>query len=215
MRSYQAARSLFSFLGFCAWCLIILGVLAAFGGASAAQSFGRGASGIQAVIAAAPGLMMSAMGLFSLALVQMGRTGVDGAEYAQQSLDVARQQLDISKQLLNQGKAPIAPTFADVRKQSTAPQTAAHEEADAAGPSYANQPNTQPRPETTHPDPSLSGGGNDQTPTIAATKQATLPPPSTEITYADGNFIVAGQAFKTKGAAVNHQKELLAIPRGE
>ena len=48
------------------------------------------------------------LGFYGLALVQMGRAGVDSAEYSQQSLEVARQQLEVSREVLDQGKKTAA-----------------------------------------------------------------------------------------------------------
>ena len=49
MRSYETARSLFSFLAFCAWSMVVIGVIAAFVGMGsvvtkdvAPNSFGYG-----------------------------------------------------------------------------------------------------------------------------------------------------------------------------
>jgi len=108
MRSYEAARGLFSFLGFCAWVVIIIGVIAALIGASAVsemRGFGARPSGIATFSGLLPGLAMSFVGFIGLAMVQIGRAAVDTAEYTQQMLQIARDQLDVSKQGLNQGKA--------------------------------------------------------------------------------------------------------------
>lgn len=112
MRSYEAARSLFSFLGFCSWAVIFLGAVLAFsGGTIIGTGMGRNASGLSALMGAAPGFILAMLGFYGLALVQMGRAGVDSAEYAQQSLDVSRQQLEISKQVVEQG-ATLAVSYA-------------------------------------------------------------------------------------------------------
>lgn len=100
MRSYEAARGLFSFLAICSWIVIVVGGIIALGGMSAGSSFGRNAGAMQAVMGAAPGVILAMLGFFGLALVQMGRASVDSAEYGQQSLQVAREQLEVSKQSL-------------------------------------------------------------------------------------------------------------------
>ncbi|MDU8913931.1 hypothetical protein [Aestuariicoccus sp. MJ-SS9] len=107
MRSYEAARSLFSFLGFIAWVAIIFGSIAAFGGASAAsqvRSFGSGTNGMAVILAAAPGVALVFFGFLGLAVVQIGRAGVDTAEYTQQMLKIARDQLEVSQQALTHGR---------------------------------------------------------------------------------------------------------------
>jgi len=106
MRSYKAARSLFSFLGFCAWVVIVVGGIVALVGASAASqvsSYGFGGKGSELASLAGliPGLGVCLTGFILLALVQMGRASVDSAEYSQQMLKIARDQLQISRQSLN------------------------------------------------------------------------------------------------------------------
>ena len=77
MKSYETARNLFSFLGFCAGALIVLGVIVALMGGAAAQSFARNAGAVQVILGAMPGIMMAAVGVFGQAMVQMGRASVD------------------------------------------------------------------------------------------------------------------------------------------
>jgi hypothetical protein len=101
MRSYEAARSLFSFLGFMSWLVIIAGALAALAGAKASSIYGGGTAGL---LAAMPGIGIAVLGFVLLAFVQMGRATVDSAEYGQQMLKIARDQLELSKQSLKQGK---------------------------------------------------------------------------------------------------------------
>lgn len=215
MQSYQTARSVYSFLGFLAWCVIILGVIVALGGGTATQAIGRNASLIQFFLGAAPGILMFLAGIYGLAMVQMGRTGVDGAEYAQQSLDVSRQQLEISKQMLAQNKTSAASySAAPASPSTTAPKS---DPATEPSVSYANKPDGQAQPPAAPAAEQLPKEGT-ETPApaqIAQPQQAALPPPSTDITYKNGEFIVGRYAFKTKGGALEHQKELLAIPRGQ
>ena len=109
MRSYEAARGLFSFLGFMSWAVIIVGTLLAFsGGTIGGTGFGQNSGGLTALLGAAPGIILAMLGFYGLALVQMGRAGVDSAEYSQQSLEVARQQLEVSREVLDQGKKTAA-----------------------------------------------------------------------------------------------------------
>lgn len=105
MRSYDAARSLFSFLGFVAWVAILLGIVAALVGAGAggtASRWGGGPTGLASLIGALPGIAIIFSGFLGLAAVQMGRASVDTAEYTQQMLKIARDQLDVSQQALKQ-----------------------------------------------------------------------------------------------------------------
>ncbi len=217
MRSYQTARSLYSFLGVLAWCIIGIGALVAFGGGAATQAIGRNAGPIQFLLAAMPGLLICLVGTYGLAMVQMGRTGVDGAEYAQQALAVAREQLDISKQVLAQGKQQITSSYAAVTDTKLSAPKAGSEAEPTAGSSYANQPEPQYRATAPSVSSTLSidPGTASKAPQIAQQSQPALPPVGGDIVYKDGAFIVGNQAFKTKAAALDHQKELLAIPRGE
>lgn len=138
MRSYEAARGLFSFLAVCSWVVIGLGAIVAFGGLSAATSFGRNAGMLQALAGATPGLVLAMLGFFGLALVQMGRANVDSAEYGQQSLAVARQQLEVSKQALQQNRQ-TAPSYATDNSQQK--------------PSAATPAATEPKASYTQPPP--------------------------------------------------------------
>ncbi|MCE8540135.1 hypothetical protein KBY27_21950 [Ruegeria pomeroyi] len=109
MQSYAAARNLFSFLGFCAWCLILAGGGLAFvSGSTVAEMTRYGQMNeLKVVMALIPGLGISLVGLLCLALVQIGRASVDSAEYGQQALKVARDQLEVSRQALHMnGAAP-------------------------------------------------------------------------------------------------------------
>ena len=68
--------------------------------ASEANPFGRHAKEIVILLAMFPGFAVSFIGFLGLALVQIGRAGVDSAEYSQQTLKVARDQLEVSRQAL-------------------------------------------------------------------------------------------------------------------
>ena len=69
MKSYETARSLFSFLGFCAGALIALGLIVALLGGSAVQSMGRNVGFAQVILGAMPGIMMAAVGVVGQAMV--------------------------------------------------------------------------------------------------------------------------------------------------
>lgn len=100
MRSYEAARGYFSFLGFIAWCAIIGGIaLALMAGVTAAQ-LSRGAGALAFLAAASPGLILIYVGFFNLVYIQTARAGVDSAEYAQQALKLSRDQFAVSKEML-------------------------------------------------------------------------------------------------------------------
>ncbi|WP_299742569.1 hypothetical protein [uncultured Tateyamaria sp.] len=175
MRSYEAARGLFSFLGVCSWIVIIIGGIIALGGMSAGSSFGRNAGAMQAIMGAAPGVILAMLGFFGLALVQMGRASVDSAEYGQQSLQVAREQLEVSRQSLKQGKQLAASYAAQVTKTQPAAVAATENQPVDEVPSYGarGKDDTQVAP------------GEPATSLPAENKQAALPTPGIETPVAE------------------------------
>ena len=112
MRSYETARSLFSFLAFCAWSVVVIGGIVALIGLGSVSSYAGGAAGL---LAAVPGFGIALAGLLLVAFVQIGRANVDTAEYTQQMLQIARDQLEVSKQGLKQGQTPKT-SFSDVEQ---------------------------------------------------------------------------------------------------
>lgn len=107
MRSYEAARSYFGFLSLLSWCVIVFGVVISFVALSAVGQMSRGFGGtsVAGLAGLIPGFAIIFLGFLGLVFVQIGRAGVDSAEYAQQNLKIAREQLEISKQVLKQGAA--------------------------------------------------------------------------------------------------------------
>ena len=103
MRSYKAARGLFSFLSVLAWIVIVGGVLIALLGFSQGGRMGMRGPNLGPFIAALPGVGTAIIGFFMLAMSQLGRATVDTAEYSQQMLQVSREQVEVSKQVLRQG----------------------------------------------------------------------------------------------------------------
>ncbi|UWR13405.1 hypothetical protein [Sulfitobacter mediterraneus] len=108
MRSYETARSLFSFLEVMAWIMVVAGIIIAFGGASAASLFSRSSAGLMGAL---PGIVIAILGLFMVAQVQGNRATVDSAEFSQQMLKLTREHLEVSKQALKQGNS-VAQSFA-------------------------------------------------------------------------------------------------------
>jgi len=98
MRSYEAARSLFSILGSLSWAVIGVGGVAALIGAGSAMKYGGLGAGFLGMM---PGISIAVYGFVLLAFVQIGRAVVDTAEYTQQMLKIARDQLEVSRQSLN------------------------------------------------------------------------------------------------------------------
>ena len=115
MRSYEAARSLFSFLAFCAWSVVAIGGVIALIGVTSMSSYAGGAAGLLAMV---PGIGIVLAGLLLVAFVQIGRANVDTAEYTQQMLKISRDQLDVSKQSLKQGDT-FQKSYANLNAEAT------------------------------------------------------------------------------------------------
>ncbi|MFV0644697.1 MAG: hypothetical protein ACK5NN_09400 [Sphingomonadaceae bacterium] len=105
MRSYEAARSYFGFLGFVSWCVIIIGAIVAIVSMTAFGQVSRayGGSSMAGLAGMIPGVAIMFSGFMGLVIVQIGRAGVDSAEYTQQMLLLSREQLEISRHTLKQG----------------------------------------------------------------------------------------------------------------
>ena len=115
MRSYETARKHFSALEIFSWCVVAAGVLTALGGAGMGSqaNFLGGRSGGMALLAALPGLRLAFLGYLGVVGAQIGRAGVDSAEYGQQALKVARDQLEISRQSLKRQQGAPTSGFGD------------------------------------------------------------------------------------------------------
>lgn len=157
MRSYEAARGLFSFMSFAGWVIIVGGVIAAIVGLSIGSQMGRygygRGPGPEVLLLMLPGVGIAMVGVITLALAQIGRAGVDTAEYSQQMLQLSRDSLEVSRQSLRQNeqmrtsfealkfaapKEPLA-SYADQRVE--APEQKSSDQA-ASTPSvgYGNRP---------------------------------------------------------------------------
>lgn len=155
MRSYEAARGLFSFISFVGWAIIVIGGgIALLGAAAASESYrgyGRGTEFLP-LIWMLPGVGVSVFGVIILAMSQIGRAGVDSAEYSQQMLQLSRESLEVSRQSLRQGEQmrtsfealtvttsrESSASYADLRSGSS-PQTATPQPTPVPGLSYANR----------------------------------------------------------------------------
>jgi hypothetical protein len=214
MRSYDTARGVFSFLGFCAAALIGLGVIVAFLGGFATQSLGRNAGALQFFLGAMPGIMMAAVGVVGQCMVQMGRASVDTAEYAQQSLKVSRQHMELSQQLLEQGKTTAA-SFASLKIQQPSQPAGSPQGTANTGASYADQPSAAAAsvPDQSKPDALPAATTAAATATRAITHEEPIPltPISQDITYKDGKFAVGDRQFATKGEALDYQQSLVPV----
>jgi hypothetical protein len=211
MKSYETARNLFSFLGFCAGALIVVGVIVAVMGGYATQSFGRNSGAAQFFIGAMPGSLIAAVGLFGQAMVQMGRASVDTAEFSQQSLDVSRQHMELSKQLLEQGRT-VAASFASLSVQRPDPTTGSQASGPEQGGSYANQPASNGGDVKPDDEPAAIVASSGTSPkAITKEDQILLTPLASDIVYKDGKYVVAGKPFWSKDEATEFQKSLAPI----
>lgn len=134
MKSYQAARSLYSFVSGCAQLVIGVGGVIALLGAYYGQQNPIGFIGIGA------GFVVALFGFGLLVFAQTGRTGVDSAEYAQQNLAVSREQLAISKELLTMAKQPQGGATYQAEAEDGTLQNVSYDTAVTA-------PETEPKPE--------------------------------------------------------------------
>jgi hypothetical protein len=187
MRSYETARSLFSFLAFCAWSVVIIGVLVAVTGAGSVSQYGGTGAGLIAMV---PGIGIGLLGLLLVAFVQMGRATVDTAEYTQQILKISRDQLEVSTQGLKL-QAAVPHTFA------TAAQTESAQEAKSSFASQADNYSPQGRTVgTIAPEEPIDQNAVYRGKTIREQK---------------GKFIYKGIEFDTLLAAKDHI-DSLAVP---
>lgn len=126
MRSYHAARAVFTLFSTLAWVVILAGgALAVISGGMAAEraSFGNE---MVALMAAIPGAILSLLGFVMLVLSQIGRAGVDTAEYSQQMLQASRDHMEVSRQLVRQGEK-LEQGYAALAAKLGAPASASYE----------------------------------------------------------------------------------------
>ncbi|MEL7252797.1 MAG: hypothetical protein AAGL23_01380 [Pseudomonadota bacterium] len=139
MRSYNAARRLFSFLESTSWCLVVFGVITV-GLMLFSQNQVSQWGMVAGIAVLGVGAFMAVVGLLGVAQAQIGRAGVDSAEYSQQMLQIARDQLEISRQSLS-GNANGKTTFAtNVETKSTKGIESASYEKPDAQPSAQSDP---------------------------------------------------------------------------
>lgn len=114
MRSYEAARTYFSILEVVSKIIIIIGGIVALISLLALGEMSRdwGGSPLAGLVGIVPGVIVMFAGFLGMVVVQIGRAGVDTAEYTQQMLKIARDQLEVSQQALR-GPNASARSFAD------------------------------------------------------------------------------------------------------
>lgn len=196
MRSYEAARSLFSLLTVLAWIVIGVGAIAAIGFGIKAVEMARwngGPPGGAFLIGMLPGLAMSFVGFLSLVFAQIGRAGVDTAECSQQLLQLSRDHLEVSKQSLRQGEAVKQGFEALAVKQP-------------------------PLPSASYADRTITAGDETQQTDLAAAEKT----PARELEYKgkeiraiDTGYRFAGMEFTTLDAAHQYIDQLGVNPFAE
>jgi hypothetical protein len=145
MRSYHAARAVFSLFSTLAWIVILAGgalAVISSGLAMERASFGGG-NEMVALMAAIPGAILSLLGFVMLVLSQIGRAGVDTAEYSQQMLQASRDHMEVSRQLVRQGEK-LEQGYAALAAKLSSPSSVSYEGriATAEGSSAAASPAT-------------------------------------------------------------------------
>jgi len=237
MKSYSAARGMFGFLEFLSWFGIIIGAiiaLVAAGGVSQVRGFGNTSGVGMMMLAAAPGIGMALSGFFGLVFVQIGRAGVDTAEYSQQMLKVARDQLAVSNQMLTGSqrlehgftalKAPEPPSgqSADFGQMTATDGTGMNTPQESAVPDEpqlsaktSNSPETGPM-QLDRPAPQLQDQRGVQTALrmrfeqAGADLDARVPVPNVHgrrrVEEKHGRFYAKDQAFGTRAEAVEYLK---------
>jgi hypothetical protein len=104
MRSYAAARGLFSVLSALSWVMIVGGGFLAIAGFEYGGQMRTPNPLAMAITMGAPGVALGLFGFIMLATSQVGRASVDTAEYSQQMLQLSREHLDVSRQSLRHGE---------------------------------------------------------------------------------------------------------------
>lgn len=208
MRSYEAARSLFSFLAFLAWSVVVVGGLVAIVSAAGVSQYSRYAGGgSAALLAMLPGAGIAIAGFILVAFVQMGRATVDTAEYTQQMLKLSRAQLEISKQSLNQGKA-LEQGFAALKQPSVEQPAASFADAKAKEPSK-KQDISESRAELKAPEePSLEL-------VAQGLKDGVLSYAGRKIEVKGGKFMTSTMSFSSFKAARNYLDQLGVNPNAK
>jgi len=201
MRSYAAARTYFSILEFVSWCIIVLGAIVALVAIAAFGQMSRsfGGSSMAGLAGLIPGASVVFAGFMGLVVAQIGRAGVDSAEYGQQMLKIARDQLEVSQQGLR-GDAKVETGFAALNREASEDTTVSPIAAPQASYDTAASGDTQIEAE---PDDVIDDrGGNDSD--VAKIEPQRSIPQDKSITYNGqkiehdaGAYLVDGVSFAT------------------
>lgn len=194
MRSYEAARSMFAFLSVLSWGVIIIAVIAALmGGNALSEMMNYREQTIGFLLGMIPGAILAFVGFLGLVFAQIGRAGVDTAEYCQQSLQISRDQLEVSKQALRHGEE-VKNGFASLKTQLATPVTASYFGQDTKAPETA--PAASPASTATY-----------------ANNSKAIDYKGKSIQQLAQGFRFAGMEFKSLDAARSHIDELETAPK--
>lgn len=205
MRSYETARSLFSFLEVMAWIMVVAGIIIAFGGASAASLFSRSSAGLMGAL---PGIVIAILGLFMVAQVQGNRATVDSAEYSQQMLKLTREQLEISKQALKQGYT-VAQSFAALPAQAESEHSAGFGALDTE-PQPENQRKSLANRELQNSSEGMPSAGSKRPADDAAINYK-----GKEIVFSAGRYTFAKMSFSSLERAEAYIDQLAVNPKAK
>lgn len=212
MRSYEAARRSFGFIEFVARAVMLVGVLAAIGGGMTASGLAprNVPPALFGALGAMPGGLIALMGFYGIATAQMGRSSVDSAEYAQQSLDVSRKQLEVSQQALQQSKQQ-ATSYAELMQQRPTSKPVV-DSTDDNSPSYQNRPDAAPVQNTADiPDKTTDKPALEHTPNVPLDLKEAAPTAkiaSNTVTRRAGKYHVGQMSFKTAEEAERYASQL-------
>lgn len=216
MQSYQAARTTFNLLGFVSWLVIIFGLIVSFGGATAvsSSSFGRNLGAMDAILAAMPGVGIALSGLIGLALVQMGRAGVDSAEYSQQSLEISRKQLELAQQAALLPGTGLAASYASQIPEPNVEPTPVTEPPTSESTYQTDKPEPQDEARSDAvQDGELLQDTEVEMPALMVEPPASqLPDVSEHVSYKDGKYFVGGKRFWSRPDAEHYAREQLLEP---
>lgn len=119
MHEYRTARTIFGFMEFVSWALVVIGVIVFLAGMSGGASMSRsfGGSSLGALTGALPGIFLTIVGIMCVMLVQVGRATVDTAEMTGKLLKNSNEELKLLK---SQG-ARVAPDARPAGAAKTGP----------------------------------------------------------------------------------------------
>lgn len=205
LRSYSAARGIFSFLEFTGWATVLLGLVV---GAVLAASAGRYASDTQKWLLFAMGASGSLVGLFYVGAVQGWRASVDAAEYGQQALKIARDQLAISRQGLKL-QTDEAQTFADMKTATMGENVSSY---DKVGQSEVAPTMPKTKKKSTATETQKIQIGNEK---IKVPKPKPPKDPLARIEEKDGRFLFGTMSFSTRDRAEEYASQFGVNPKLE